>query len=42
MNLICINDFIASKIELDNVLVVMNTSEIRNLYPTKQVGFDEL
>jgi len=42
MNLICINDFIASKIELDNVLVVMNTNEIRYLYPTKQVGFDEL
>lgn len=40
INPICIEDFIVPKTKFDNVLVVLNTSEIKNINSIEQVGFD--
>jgi hypothetical protein len=42
MNLICIDDFITLEIELNNVLAILNTSEIiKDLNLVQEIGFDE-
>jgi hypothetical protein len=41
INPICIEDSIALKTELDNVLASLNIGEIRGLDSTEQLGFDE-
>jgi len=41
INPICIENFIAPKIELDIVFCILNMGEIKDLCPTEQVGLDE-
>jgi hypothetical protein len=40
INPICIEDFIVLKTKLDNVLVVLNVGEIKDINLIEQVGFD--
>ncbi len=41
INLICIDDSIVLETKLDNVLTTLNSSEIKDTNPTKQLGIDE-
>jgi hypothetical protein len=42
MNSISIDDSIALKIELNNMLATLNVGEIKHLNLIKQLGFDEV